>query len=59
MLGIGERTLYRIIQEWKFQDKMRQALADAGGNTEQAARQLSMDESSLLRKIKKLGIQDK
>jgi two-component system, NtrC family, response regulator HydG len=56
MLGIGERTLYRIIQEWKFQDKIRQALADAGGNTEQAARQLSMNESSLLRKMKKWGI---
>ena len=56
MLGIGERTLYRIIQDWKFQDKIRQALADAGGNTEQAARQLSMNPSSLLRKMKKWGI---
>jgi two-component system response regulator HydG len=56
MLGIGERTLYRIIQDWKFQDKIRQALAEAGGNTEQAARHLSMNESSLQRKMKKWGM---
>jgi two-component system response regulator HydG len=59
MLGIGERTLYRIIQDWKFQDKIRQALAEAGGNTEQAARHLSMNESSLQRKLKKWGMEAK
>jgi two-component system, NtrC family, response regulator HydG len=59
MLGIGERTLYRIIQDWKFQDKIRQALAEANGNTEEAARHLSMNESSLQRKMKKWGIENK
>jgi two-component system, NtrC family, response regulator HydG len=56
MLGIGERTLYRIIQDWKFQDKIRQALAEANGNTQQAAHHLSMNESSLQRKMKKWGM---
>src|SRR5215210_5814019 len=32
LLGIGERTLYRMIQEWKAQDRIREALADAKGN---------------------------
>ena len=27
MLGIGERTLYRVIQDWKLQDRIREALA--------------------------------
>src|SRR6516162_3574436 len=31
-LGIGERTLYRIIQDWKLQDKIKHALADAKGD---------------------------
>src|SRR5262249_7328466 len=56
MLGIGERTLYRVIQDWKLQDKIRQALTDAGGNMEEAARALCMKEQALQRKIKKLGI---
>ena len=38
MLGIGERTLYRIIQEWKLQDKIASAVKEAGGNLAQAAR---------------------
>ena len=29
ILGIGERTLYRIIQDWKLQDKIRAALNEA------------------------------
>ena len=37
MLGIGERTLYRNIQEWKLQDKIRQALDEAHGDAETAA----------------------
>jgi transcriptional regulator with PAS, ATPase and Fis domain len=57
MLGIGERTLYRMIQDWKLQDKIRQALADANGDTAAAAKLLGLSEAVLLRKIKKLGMQ--
>jgi two-component system response regulator HydG len=55
-LGIGERTLYRVIQDWKLQDKIRAALAEAGGNTAEAARVLGIKEPALQRKIKKWGI---
>jgi two-component system response regulator HydG len=57
MLGIGERTLYRNIQDWKLQDKIRQALTDAGGSMEEAAKALGMKEPALQRKIKKWGLQ--
>jgi two-component system, NtrC family, response regulator HydG len=57
MLGIGERTLYRMIQDWKLQDKIRQALADANGDTAAAAKRLGLSEAVLQRKIKKLGMQ--
>jgi two-component system response regulator HydG len=56
LLGIGERTLYRVIQDWKVQDNIRQALAEAGGSTEEAARLLGMKEPALQRKIKKWGL---
>jgi len=55
MLGIGERTLYRVIQEWKLQDKIRKALDDAGHNIAVAAKALNMKEAALERKIKKWG----
>jgi transcriptional regulator with GAF, ATPase, and Fis domain len=55
-LGIGERTLYRIIQDWKLQDKIRAALAEAGGKAEDAARLLGVKEQVLQRKIKKWGL---
>jgi two-component system response regulator HydG len=56
-LGIGERTLYRTIQDWKLQDKIQSALGDAGGDLEQAARKLGMKEETMRRKIKKWGLQ--
>jgi two-component system, NtrC family, response regulator HydG len=56
-LGIGERTLYRIMQEWKLQDKIRQAVADAGGNLDEAARLLGSKPQSLQRKLKKWGME--
>jgi two-component system response regulator HydG len=56
MLGIGERTLYRVIQDWKLQDRIREALAETSGNVHDAAKRLKMAESSLQRKIKKWGI---
>jgi two-component system response regulator HydG len=55
LLGIGERTLYRIIQDWKLRDRIRTALAEAGGNTTEAARILGIKEPALQRKIKKWG----
>jgi two-component system response regulator HydG len=55
MLGIGERTLYRVIQTWKDQDKVKTALKEADGNIEEAAKLLSVSGASLLKKIKKWG----
>jgi two-component system response regulator HydG len=57
LLAIGERTLYRVIQEWKLQDRIRQALTEAGGNVADAARALGMKEPVLQRKVKKWGLQ--
>jgi two-component system response regulator HydG len=57
LLAIGERTLYRVIQDWKLQDKIRDALTAAGGNVEAAALALGMKEPVLQRKIKKWGLQ--
>ncbi len=56
MLGIGERTLYRVIQDWKLQDRIKQAVADAGGDPTRAATSLGMKETELRRKLKKWGI---
>src|SRR5204862_4941139 len=56
MLGIGERTLYRVIQDWKLQDKIKQALAKTGGDIPAAAEILGMTASALERKIKKAGL---
>jgi two-component system response regulator HydG len=55
-LGIGERTLYRVIQDWKLQDKIRDALAEADGKIDQAARLLGIKEQVLERKVKKWGL---
>ena len=56
MLGIGERTLYRIIQDWKTQDKISAAMKEAGGNLAQAAQALGLTEGALERKIKKWAL---
>jgi two-component system response regulator HydG len=58
LLGIGERTLYRAIQDWKLQEQIRQALTEAGGKVDEAARLLGMSGSALQRKMKKLGLQE-
>ena len=55
MLGIGERTLYRTIQEWKLQDKVKAALQQVDGDTAKAAKILGLSEQALLRKTKKWG----
>jgi two-component system response regulator HydG len=58
MLGIGERTLYRMMQDWKVQDRIREALGETGGNVEEAAKRLDMKPEALERKLKKLGVRD-
>ncbi|HJZ92866.1 MAG TPA: sigma-54 dependent transcriptional regulator [Gemmataceae bacterium] len=55
LLGIGERTLYRQIQDWKLQDRIKDALAAADGNVAAAAKSLGMSADALDRKLKKLG----
>jgi len=56
LLGIGERTLYRMIQDWKLQDRIKQAFAEADGNLEEAAKTLNMKPAALERKAKKWGM---
>jgi len=54
LLGIGERTLYRNMQEWKFQDQVRAALANHK-SLAAAASSLNLKPEALARKIKKWG----
>jgi len=56
LLGIGERTLYRVIRDWKLQDRIKGALEAAGGDLGAAARQLGLSPATLTRKVKKLGL---
>ncbi len=56
ILGIGERTLYRVILDWKLQDKIKQALADANGDLDAAAKLLNTKPQLLDRKMKKWGM---
>jgi two-component system, NtrC family, response regulator HydG len=55
LLGIGERTLYRQMQEWKAQDRIRAAVTAAHGDVSAAARELGMATDALERKLRKLG----
>lgn len=57
LLGIGERTLYRVIQDWKQQDKIRQALDTAGWDFAAAGATLGVKPTTLERKVKKWGWQ--
>jgi two-component system response regulator HydG len=56
LLGIGERTLYRQIQEWKLQDQIKEALEQSGGEVARAAELLGLKPATLERKLKKLGL---
>ena len=56
MLGIGERTLYRVIQDWKLQDKIKKALSENSNDMEKAAKSLGMKSDSLQRKLNKLAL---
>jgi two-component system, NtrC family, response regulator HydG len=55
-LGIGERTLYRVIQDWKVRDKIKAAFAETGGDVEKAAAALGLKLPALQRKLKKWGM---
>ncbi|HEX3150791.1 MAG TPA: sigma 54-interacting transcriptional regulator [Gemmataceae bacterium] len=55
ILGIGARTLYRQIQEWKVQDRIKEALAEANGDLSRAAKLLDMTESALEKKLRRTG----
>jgi len=55
MLGIGERTLYRKIQDWKRQDRIKAALDEHGGDVAATAKALNMDEAELAKEIEKSG----
>src|SRR4051794_2052529 len=55
LLGNGERTLYRQIQEWKVQDQIKAALAEANGDIPAAAAALGMSADTLEKKLKKIG----
>ena len=58
MLGIGERTLYRKIQLWKHQDEIREALSQAGGNHEEAAKLLGVKPAELQRRMAKWDVEE-
>ena len=55
MLGIGERTLYRQMQDWKVQDRIKAALAEANNDVSAAAEALGMSADALEKRLKKLG----
>ena len=55
VLGIGERTLYRQMLDWKLQDKIRAAVSAAGGDLDRAAETLGMTPGALDRKLKRFG----
>jgi two-component system response regulator HydG len=55
-LGIGERTLYRMIQDWKLQDRIQETLRETGGDLARAAKQLGLSETELKRKIRRSGL---
>jgi two-component system response regulator HydG len=55
-LCIAERTLYRVIQDWKVQDKIRAALSQSNNNLDEAAAALGLKTPALERKIKKWGM---
>jgi two-component system response regulator HydG len=57
LLGIGERTLYRVIQDRKLQERIRAALVEVGGDVAAAAKTLGIKEPTLRRKVKKWGLQ--
>jgi two-component system response regulator HydG len=55
LLGIGERTLYRNIQDWKQQDRLKAAMESAGGDSARAAAALDITEAELQKRLRKYG----
>ena len=55
-LGVGERTIYRMMQEWKTQDSIKAALDAAEGDIGKAAATLGLTASALQRKLRKWGL---
>ncbi len=55
ILGIGERTLYRMMQDARLQEQIRSAMAETGNDVVAAAAKLGLTPSVLERKLKKLG----
>ncbi len=55
LLGIGERTLYRVIQDWKLQDKIKDSMNRHGGEISLAAKELGLTAKTLERKLKRLS----
>ena len=55
LLGIGERTLYRVIQDWKLQDKIKDSMDRHGGEISLAAKELGLTAKTLERKLKRLS----
>ena len=55
ILGIGSRTLYRQIQEWKLQDKIKAALSAANDDIPTAAAAIGMTANALEKKLKRSG----
>ncbi len=55
-LGIGERTLYRMMQDWKLHDRIQETLAETGGDRAEVAKRLGLSEQELQRKIRKLPL---
>jgi two-component system response regulator HydG len=58
MLGLGERTVYRKIQDWKQHDRIKAALDEAGGDAAAAAKALEMTEAELGKEMKRLGMSE-
>ena len=56
MLGVGERTVYRKIQDWKQHDRIKAALDENGGDAAAAAGALQMSEAELGKEMKRLGM---
>ncbi len=55
LLGIGERTLYRVIQDWKLQDRIKECMEKHSGDITQAAKELGLTPKTLERKLKRLA----
>jgi two-component system response regulator HydG len=55
ILGIGERTLYRMMQDARLREQVRTAMAETGNDVLAAAAKLGLSPTTLMRKLKKLG----